>query len=201
MHLARLFTAGRGAGRAWQAALRPAALGLCCHNSCPRRASTTRGSPARSDKTCSLEPGLPRSTGLGPVSSPLFSRARARCRPGPGTGPPARRPRGVHAVQFHPSLERVLGPRLDHACRHTPIRPQPGTGERGQIQWVPPNARAAGASRGESSRRSPARCTHTSGTRRTARSGRVAVACGLGTRQRDDPAFVRPAPPQGAARS
>lgn len=34
---------------------------------------TTRGSPFASDRTCILEPGLPRSTGLGPVSSPLFS--------------------------------------------------------------------------------------------------------------------------------
>lgn len=35
-------------------------------------AETRRGSLAASDKTCVLEPGLPRSTGLGPASSPPF---------------------------------------------------------------------------------------------------------------------------------
>lgn len=30
------------------------------------------GSPLRSDSTCSLLPALPRSTGFGPVRSPLF---------------------------------------------------------------------------------------------------------------------------------
>ncbi|KYG50751.1 hypothetical protein AWI43_33070 [Streptomyces sp. WAC04657] len=33
---------------------------------------TMRGSPFASDRTCILEPALPRSTGLGPVISALF---------------------------------------------------------------------------------------------------------------------------------
>lgn len=38
----------------------------------PAETPTRRGSPFASDRTCILEPDLPRSMGLGPVSSPLF---------------------------------------------------------------------------------------------------------------------------------
>jgi hypothetical protein len=50
------------------------------------------GSPAASVSTCSLEPGLPRSTGFGPVSGP-FSLGHSPRRPPRGTSrsPPARR--------------------------------------------------------------------------------------------------------------
>src|SRR5512142_3350664 len=51
------------------------------------------GRPARSDRTWIFEPGLPRSTGLAPVSAPPpFSPARWRCRRSPATSqtwPPA----------------------------------------------------------------------------------------------------------------
>lgn len=39
----------------------------------PAEMPTRRGRPFASDRMCILEPGLPRSTGLGPVCSPLFS--------------------------------------------------------------------------------------------------------------------------------
>jgi len=41
---------------------------------------TASGTPCASDNTCSLLPGLPRSTGFGPVSDPLFSPAPTRRR-------------------------------------------------------------------------------------------------------------------------
>ena len=41
---------------------------------------TASGTPWAPDSTCSLLPGLPRSTGLGPVSDPLFSPAPTRRR-------------------------------------------------------------------------------------------------------------------------
>src|SRR5690606_31329977 len=44
-----------------------------------------RGSPPRSVSTCSFEPGLPRSTGFGPVIAPSFSPAPRRHPPRPGT--------------------------------------------------------------------------------------------------------------------
>jgi hypothetical protein len=37
----------------------------------PAKTPTRTGSPAVSDRMCSLEPGFPRSTGLGPVCCPV----------------------------------------------------------------------------------------------------------------------------------
>src|SRR5512138_2497260 len=50
---------------------------------------TASGRPVWSDSTWILEPGLPRSTGLGPVSPPPFSPARWRCPAAPESSPPA----------------------------------------------------------------------------------------------------------------
>lgn len=52
---------------------------------------TRRGSPFASDRTCIPEPGLPRSPGLGPVSSPPSQPSRAPSRARPGTDRAGRR--------------------------------------------------------------------------------------------------------------
>lgn len=44
----------------------------------PVDTATDSGIPPRSDRTWIFEPGLPRSTRLGPVSSPLFGPHRCR---------------------------------------------------------------------------------------------------------------------------
>lgn len=63
-----------GHGRPTRSRLRPSTMGFNAWLSWVLAAEkpTRRGSPAASDRTCILEPGLPRSTGLGPVSSPPF---------------------------------------------------------------------------------------------------------------------------------
>lgn len=60
--------------------------------------ATARGRPVASVSTWSLLPGLPRSTGLGPVSSPPSSRARWPRRRSSGTSPGCR-PRPTHRVR------------------------------------------------------------------------------------------------------
>jgi hypothetical protein len=93
---------------------------------------TSSGSPVASESTCSFEPGLPRSTGFGPVNSPPFrpdaGRVDNRCGPvhipggavqvqdrpvqlgphsrlGPGPEPAMRGRRG------HPKRRRQVPPR------------------------------------------------------------------------------------------
>lgn len=96
----------------------------------PVETPTTRGRLFRSDRTCILEPGLPRSTGLGPASSAPFApahgpsprpRARRRegrrrgvCRARPGAAGPGRRPW---------TRSRTGGGRWTSICRSTAAAP------------------------------------------------------------------------------
>src|SRR5688500_17645993 len=72
--------------------------------------ATASGSPLASVSTCSLEPDLPRSTGFGPVSGPLFRSHAGRVAPraGPLDRPLLAQPVQDRSVQSPP--QSSLGP-------------------------------------------------------------------------------------------
>ncbi len=118
--------------------------------------ATDRAIPARSDKICCLDPGLPRSVGFGPVRSPLF-RPDTRCAghhsrpvdqalatqliehrpmqptPHPGLGP--HREPAMHRGHAHPERGwqhppcTTAGQHIHHSCEHRPLvgRDHPAT--------------------------------------------------------------------------
>src|SRR3954470_14708432 len=71
--------------------------------------ATASGRPPASVSTCSLEPGLPRLTGFGPVNGPLFRS---------------------HAGRVDHRAGPVDGRLLPEAVEHRPVQPppQPGLG-------------------------------------------------------------------------
>src|SRR5512135_364552 len=81
------------------------------------RTGTASGRPLRSVSRCRRAPGVPHSTGFGPVSAALFAPARWPPAPPPGTSrcPPARRadpapgPQHVHDRGEHRPVIDVAG--------------------------------------------------------------------------------------------
>src|SRR5512143_218487 len=69
--------------------------------------ATASGRPVASVSTCSLEPGLPRSTGFGPVNGPLFR---------------------AHAGRIHHRTGPVDRRLLTEPIQHRPVQPPPQPG-------------------------------------------------------------------------
>ena len=96
--------------------------------------ATRRGSPFASDKTCILGPGLPRSTGLGPVCSPAFALTWAESRT-------------TRETSMRPTSSSRAAP--PHAASpRRPLSTRSRTVVGGYLGSLCPQWRAAGARRG-----------------------------------------------------